>query len=164
MVLTPEEKELVAVGISVAAGCRPCTSYHLKQVRKTGATEDEIRQAVVDALCVRNSATEIMRRHGLELGDVDGEVAGCGCSCETARIGELVSIGAAFAVNCSANLAEHLQTSQSVEVTEDDVAAIAELAAFIKKMAASHVERLVGLDEDAAAEPPAMSTGTASCC
>jgi AhpD family alkylhydroperoxidase len=164
MALKPDEKELAAVGISVAAGCRPCTSYHLKEVRKTRATEAEIRQAVVDAVCVRNSATESMRRHGLELGDADGELPGCGCSGETTRIGELVSIGAAFAVNCSANLAKHLQASQTVGVTEDDVAAIAELAAFIKKMAASHVERVVGQTEPAREATSEKQAEGASCC
>jgi AhpD family alkylhydroperoxidase len=164
MGLTPEEKELAAVGISVAAGCRPCTSYHLKQVRKTEATEDEIRQAVVDAVCVRNSATELMRRHGLELADLDGDVAACGCSGQTTRIGELVSIGAAFAVNCPSNLEEHLKAGGRVGVTEEEVKAVAELAAFIKKMAASHVERLVSLDENATAEAPATPRDIASCC
>jgi len=164
MALTPDEKELTAVGISVAAGCRPCTSYHLKEVRKTRSTEDEIRQAVIDAVCVRNSATEIMRRHGLELGDVDREGPDCGCSGETTRIGELVSIGAAFAVNCSANLAKHLQASQTVGVTEDEVSAIAELAVFIKKMAASHIQRVVGQTKPTREETSAKQAEGGSCC
>jgi AhpD family alkylhydroperoxidase len=37
MPMTMLNKELVAVAISVAAGCRPCTTYHLAKVREAGA-------------------------------------------------------------------------------------------------------------------------------
>ena len=37
---------LVAVGISVAAGCMPCTDRHVTVARKARASDDEIRQAV----------------------------------------------------------------------------------------------------------------------
>ena len=59
MAITPKEKELAAVGISVATGCKPCTDHHMKAVRKAGASEKEIKQAVADALEVRKDATEI---------------------------------------------------------------------------------------------------------
>jgi len=164
MALTSREKELVAVGASVAAGCKPCTSYHLKEARKTGVAEDEIRQAVADAMCVRSSATDIVRRHALEASADGREIPACGCSDPTTRIGELVSIGAAFAVNCPSNLGKHLKAGEQAGVTDDEVKAVTELAAFIKKMAASHVERLVGLNKDAAMELQATEKGTASCC
>ena len=52
MAITAKEKELVAVGISVATGCKPCTDYHFKAVRKVRASDEEIRHAVADALSV----------------------------------------------------------------------------------------------------------------
>lgn len=55
MAWTDKEKELVAVG------CRPCTDYHFNKVRETGATDDEIRQAMAIGIRVRNSATNIIR-------------------------------------------------------------------------------------------------------
>ena len=63
--ITPKEKELVAVGISVAAGCKPCTDHHVAVVRKARATDEEIRQAANDALVVRRSAADIMQSHAL---------------------------------------------------------------------------------------------------
>ncbi len=51
--LSHKEKELVAVGASVAAGCIPCTRYHIEEVRATGATTDEITHAIEAALCVK---------------------------------------------------------------------------------------------------------------
>ncbi len=60
MTLHPKEKELTAVGISVTTGCKPCTDYHIDAVRKAGATEEEIRQAVADALHVRRNALAVI--------------------------------------------------------------------------------------------------------
>ena len=57
MTITPMEKELAAVGISVATGCRPCTDFHVKAARKLGASDAEIKQAMSDAFAVRRGAT-----------------------------------------------------------------------------------------------------------
>jgi alkylhydroperoxidase/carboxymuconolactone decarboxylase family protein YurZ len=123
----------------------------MKAVRKTDATEDDIEQAVADALAVRQVATEIMARHarahlGEVLSDADSKQTE-----QTDRIRVLVSIGAAFGVNCVASLERHLAEAKSAGISQDEIAKIVKLAAFIKKRAASHVERLVGMTEEAAA-------------
>jgi len=61
-----------------------------------------------------------------------------------------VCLGAAFAVNCVASLEHHLAAAGEAGVSEDDIRQIVTLAAFIKLKAASHVERLVGMSEEAA--------------
>jgi alkylhydroperoxidase/carboxymuconolactone decarboxylase family protein YurZ len=71
----------------------------------------------------------------------------------TTRIDELVSIGAAFAVNCTSNLEKHLQAGQAVGITEAEVREVVKLSAFIKTMAASHVEKLVGVTQAVEAAP-----------
>ena len=42
MAITPKEKELAAVGMSIATGCKPCTDFHVKAARKSGASDAEI--------------------------------------------------------------------------------------------------------------------------
>ncbi len=63
------------------------------------------------------------------------------------RVRELVSVGAAFGVNCTSNLKEHLVAAETVGISQEEVAEIAKLAAFIKERAASHVGRLVRTPE-----------------
>ena len=164
MALTLTEKELVAVGTSVAAGCRPCTNYHLREVRKTGASDAEIRQAVAQAAQVRRDATEIMEGHGLGQRWASGEVAGRSPAEQTSRIEELVSVGAAFAVNCTAGLGRHMETGQRLGITEEEIQEVVGLAAFIKGVAASHVEKLAGVTEGGeATEAKQNSAGGCSC-
>ena len=155
MAVNPKEKELTAVGISVAAGCKPCTNYHVKEACQTGASDEEMKRAAVAALDVREGATGIMRFHvlarlgeGGDGGDPGGDSGGAG---ETDRIKVLVSVGAAFAVNCTSSLKKHLAAAESLGISPDDIAEIVELAAFIKGMAVHHAERAAGITPEKAA-------------
>ena len=139
--LTQKEKELVAIGASIAAGCQPCTTHHFEAVRQAGATECEIRQAVDAALGVRHSATEIMTglaemhlgtRHAVEEPRNSSRLL----------IGELVSIGAALAVNCVTNLETHLQAARTVGATERQIQTALGVARAIKKVAEQKAEAI----------------------
>jgi AhpD family alkylhydroperoxidase len=44
--LGKKEKELIAVGISLVTNCESCMEWHIHQALKSGATEDEIMEAV----------------------------------------------------------------------------------------------------------------------
>jgi AhpD family alkylhydroperoxidase len=44
--LSRKQKELIAIGISVAINCESCMDWHIKQALKSGATEGEIIEAV----------------------------------------------------------------------------------------------------------------------
>ena len=145
MSLTTREKELVAVGVSLAAGCKTCTNYHFKKVRGAGASDEEIEQAMVDAIAVRDKAKKIMERHGFRLlglkrfrRNEEGDDAE-----ETSRMRELVSVGAAYAVNCTSSLDKHLAAASSVGVTDDEMEAVVDLARFIKGRADSLCCKLI---------------------
>ncbi len=54
MTLDDRIKELIAVGASVTANCyKPCLEYHVAKARETGASEEEIAEAVNVAKEVR---------------------------------------------------------------------------------------------------------------
>ncbi len=151
MAVNPKEKELTAVGISVAAGCKPCTNYHVKEARQAGASDEEMKRAAAAALDVREGATEIMRFHVLARLGEGGDRGGAGGASETDRVKVLVSVGAAFAVNCTSSLKEHLATAESLGISSDEIAEIVKLAAFIKGMAVHHAERAAGIAPEKAA-------------
>lgn len=142
MAISSKEKELAAVGISIAAGCKPCTDFHVRKVRQSGASDEEIRQAMTMALAVRRSAADIMEAYGLA--HLDERKAGDGpeYAGTTDRIRELVCIGAAFGVDCVSSLDAHLKAAEDVGISQEDITAVVKLSEFIKGKAASHVERL----------------------
>jgi len=161
MTITTKEKELAAVGMSVATGCKPCTDFHVKAARKSGASDAEIKQAMSDALAVRRGATEIMEAYGLaHLGERQ-PVGGPEHIVTTDRVKELVCIGAAFGVNCVSSLKAHLDAAESVGISHDEITMIVKLSAFIRGKAASHVEHLAeSLDKPEAAYEKEVS----ACC
>lgn len=142
MAISSKEKELAAVGISIAAGCKPCTDFHVKKAREVGASDAEIKQAMTDAVSVRRDAADIMEVYGLAHLGEDKPRRRPGHVGATDRVKELVFIGAAFAVNCVSTMKAHLEVAENVGIPHEDITTIVRLSAFIKGKAASHVEHL----------------------
>lgn len=141
MSITPQEKELAAVGISIAAGCKPCTDFHMKAVREAGADDAAVRESVEQAAALRVAASGIMRAYGLaHLGEVapPPPVPEAGD-----RQSVLTGLGAAFAVNCTSSLERYIAAAREAGVATGEVVEIAKLARFIKGKGASHVDRRI---------------------
>ena len=151
MTITPKEKELAAVAISVAAGCKPCTDHHVKVARKARASDAEIRQAADNALAIRRTAADIMEGHASAHLGKKSEQPRFEAAGDVSRVEALASLGVAFAVNCVSSLEHYLAAAEIAGVPQDDISQIVELAAFIKQKAASHVERAAGTSKQKAA-------------
>ncbi len=147
MSLTVKERELVNIGASVATGCKPCTDYHFRKLREVGALDSEIRQAISDAMVVRDSAREIMESHGLKHLGIARDVEDENRDRNTTRVTELVSVAAAFAVNCTTNLERHIAAARAVGITEDEIRSVLDAALFIKGEAAHYVSQIAELKE-----------------
>jgi AhpD family alkylhydroperoxidase len=52
--LNERDLALVALGASIGSNCIPCTAYHLKQCKKNGLTDRQIRAAVSMAVKVKS--------------------------------------------------------------------------------------------------------------
>jgi AhpD family alkylhydroperoxidase len=144
MTMRLKEKELAGVGISLAAGCRPCTDYHLKAVRQAKASEEEISRARRIAIGVRGRAAEIMGVYGLASDPEPYPV-------NDERTALLTAIGAAFTVNCTTSLTHYLELAPAAGIEQDEIAALAKTATFIRGKVISHVEALVPAAVEAAA-------------
>ena len=161
MSLNPKEKGLSAVGISIAAGCRPCAEHHLGKAAELGATPDEIRQTLADALGVKRNAADLIDAQVLtHLGDTPPAVSGCGGSDNRAT--ELVKIGAAYSVNCTENLDKHITAGRALGITDEEIGEIIKMSVFIKGKAVSHVDKLVDTEVSEAA--PVLKAAGGSCC
>jgi len=53
-------KELIAVGASVTANCKPCLEYHVAKAKENGAADEEIAEAIAVAKMVRQGAASKM--------------------------------------------------------------------------------------------------------
>jgi AhpD family alkylhydroperoxidase len=163
MPLTSRERELVAVGASVAAGSKPRVRHHLERVATTGATAEQSRLAIAEAVSARRRATEIMELHALQRVDPDSEADTFDPAFDTRRIRTLVSIAAAYAADCTSGLETHLQRGEKAGLTPAEISEVLRLAADIRGGAASQVSRLVGSDALHSRVQPAGPTAPACC-
>jgi len=51
--LTSQQRELAAIGASLASNCIPCIKYHVQKGREAGLTEEEMAEAIEVADAVR---------------------------------------------------------------------------------------------------------------
>ncbi len=76
-------KELIAIGASVAANCRPCTRFHLAKCDELGIARAEVAAAAKVGQTVGRGAAGATRSFVAELLGADappastGSVAGC---------------------------------------------------------------------------------------
>lgn len=73
-VLSVKTKELIAVAVSLGAGCEPCYETHLEKARKLGNTDEEIREAIAVAELVTAGKVRMMVEQTEEKGK---KVGGC---------------------------------------------------------------------------------------
>jgi AhpD family alkylhydroperoxidase len=53
-------KELIAIGASVTANCKPCLEYHVAKAKENDATDEEIAGAIEVAKMVRKGSASHM--------------------------------------------------------------------------------------------------------
>jgi AhpD family alkylhydroperoxidase len=158
--LSQKEKELAAVAASIAAGCQPCTAHHVEAARNAGATEDQIRRAVDDALSVRQNSTKVMANLAAELLGGEPETKAPCCDGD-ALIHELVFATAALALNCTTSLENHLKAAQRLGASDREIQSALGVARVVRKVAGEKAEAVLAslsgsadpLERDAGSEP-----------
>lgn len=73
--------ELVAVGASITANCKPCLEYHVAKARELGVADEDIAAAVKMAQQVRRGALAKMDRFANEVLGSKETVPAAGCEC-----------------------------------------------------------------------------------
>lgn len=137
--LTEKEQELVAISASIAAGCQPCTWYHFRVARTTGAGDEEIRQAVNDALDVRANATKVMA--GLAQKRLGGGLESDTLNdSKPSLMSHLAAVSAAYAINCVTNLEKHLAAARGLGATDHQIQTVLGIARAVKNMAGQRIE------------------------
>jgi len=102
MSLTIKEVELIYLGTSITAGCKPCTSFHFRKVKEAGALDEEIKNTIADSVNIRDIAKKEMENHAMNLLGISTQSGVKIDNQNPDRLTVLVSIGAAFYVSFEA--------------------------------------------------------------
>jgi AhpD family alkylhydroperoxidase len=70
--LPKKQKELIAVGISVVKNCESCMQWHVEQAARTGASFEEVLEAIEVAIEMGGGPATVSARFALEAMDAAG--------------------------------------------------------------------------------------------
>ena len=168
--LTDKERELVAIGVSIGAGCHLCTQYHVGAGLKAGLTKDEVSGAIDGAQAVRREGGIAVSNLGRRILGVEHEQAE-----QFSEPGErgqaLVYIGAAAGCNAGSLLTGHIVAAvERFGLSGEELRSVLETAEVVKQRAADFLRRDVGRALQQKGEAAAVtaswseSGGTGSCC
>jgi AhpD family alkylhydroperoxidase len=137
MALAQKDKELVAIGASIGALCRPCIEHHIPAGREAGLTEPELARAVEVAQAIHRTAVELLFRRSRELLQATGTTADVPLRVEAAsRPDELVALGASVGANCHPLLEQHVAGALRRELAASQVRSAIKMAQIVQQHAA----------------------------
>lgn len=129
--LSSQQRELVAVGASVGAGCQPCVSHHLDAGAEAGLDDERLLAAVASAERVSAEAAVLMGEH------VRDKLARDVAPALLSRIEEtLASLGAALGANDKRNIERQLKAASGLGVSRDQLREAIETARVVQENAA----------------------------
>lgn len=157
MTTTPKDLEIAAIAISMAAGCIPCTRYHLREAKTQGASLVEM----MHVMTVSNSASAPDRLPGVASREVWKLFQGDAPLTERCLHQALLAdIGISVCQNNVSRLKLAVAAAQTAKLSDDQIVEIVGLAHRIKEKAASHLSSVIGaLDAD-----PSMAEKAAKLC
>src|SRR5690242_15698669 len=143
MQLELTEKELVGIGASVGAGCRPCIEHHVVAAREAGLSEAELAEAVDTAFTVRSQATKLFARRVRELLGSSAPALDIPAG-DGSWTAELVALGASVGANSHPLLQSHIERALETGLTVKQIDAALRTAEYVQ-------ERAAGMTADKAA-------------
>lgn len=146
MLLESTELELAAIGISIAAGCVPCTKYHITEAGRSGASRLEILEALRNGVGIANTALSDMHRQfdPQAVSSFEDDI-----NTGLSRCAILTGIGSSVASNSVQQLNIMIGLARNNQIQDKEIMEIVGLANRIKEKAASHLVRVTDqLDAD----------------
>jgi AhpD family alkylhydroperoxidase len=161
--LSDAQREFVALGAAIGAGCQPCTQYHVRAALKAGLSREEILRALDQAQAVRQEGGVAVANVGRTMLGLGEEALGEGCLCDASQA--LVYIGSAAGCNAGGLLARYLEGANGLGLSAEELSEAVQIAQAVKEKGAQgffarDVERALGK----LAPVPAAPSGPTSCC
>ena len=164
--LTDAQREFVALGAAIGAGCQPCTQYHVRAALKAGLSREEILRALEEAETVRREGGVAVANVGRTMLGLGAEAQGEACLCDASQA--LVYIGSAAGCNAGGLLTRYLEGASELGLSAEELAEAVQVAQAVKEKGAMgffarDVERALARLGRVAPTPVAAGD-SASCC
>ncbi len=133
--LNAKQRELIAVGSSLAANCQKCANFHFKMVFEEGATLDEVNQAIRIANEVIESSQTIMQNWAESLLPEAKKNDQNTASEFDNQFEDLIRVGTAVALANPTNMRKYIDNAISSDVSEIDLRQTLRIAKIVRDSA-----------------------------
>ncbi len=162
-VMDPKIKGLIALGASIAAGCRPCTEFHIKGAGNSGACAKGIGFAVEAALAARQAATRGIQRWSERCQATRPELD-AGFRADKQLLEELICVASAICVHSVPDLVLHFAEARRWGATPEMLRATVAIARSVHNAAVEQIEAVLAGEIAPSAQSDAVSCGPARGC
>ena len=140
--LTVKETQIVNLSGSIAAGCQPCTRYHINRCKDTGMSDKEIHNVIIKTEKIWYGALEEMKSRALQrVLNIENRNVALHHESDN-RHDVLIGIMASYTVNSTTLFAEYLQSAEKFKISRKEISEIIEISKFIYDKAKAHVDIL----------------------
>ena len=140
--LTAREREIVNLGTSIAAGCQPCTKYHVKKCTEAGISDILIFDVTKKTKQICIQAIEIMTEKvftTINIGQNREILTDLGMDSKT-KI--LIGLAASYSMNSTVLFEKFLNHATALKIGEKQISELIEITRFIHIKAKAHVDML----------------------
>lgn len=136
------ERELINLGISIAAGCQPCTRYHIRKCREAKISDTLICNVIKRTEQICKNAFEIITANALATINEIHNTNQVLQNDEVDKIDILIGLAVSYTLNSTALYAVFLDRASVLEIGRKEISGIIEISNFIYDKAKAHVEIL----------------------
>jgi len=156
MALQQKDKELVAIGASIGAGCSPCLEHHIPAGRNAGLTEPQLSRAIEVAEDSHRVAVELLSRRSRELlHEVEPSTRTPLATRPASRADELVALGTSVGTNCHLLLRQHISGALGRGLEVGQVRSAVKMAEIVQNHAAEITAKKAASIIEATGQEPA---------
>ena len=140
--LTVKETQIVNLSGSIAAGCQPCTRYHINRCKDAGISDEEIHKIIKKTEKIWCGALEEMKLRALKrVLNINNRKLELHQEADN-RHDVLIGIMVSYTVNSITLFAEYLQSAKKFEISRNEIFEIIVISKFIYDKAKAHVDIL----------------------
>ena len=141
--LTEQEREIINLGISITAGCQPCTKYHVKKCRETDISEIEIQTIADQVMQLSTAASQIMKSRTLHILNITNNKTTEYNSGYESKRDVLVGLAVSYTMNNTDLFDYYLTLAGNMGIGDREISFITETSRFIFYKAKAHVDLLI---------------------
>lgn len=139
--MNKKEKQIVYLSASIAAGCRPCTKYHLRKSSDIGLSEFYIKALIASAISIRKKATYSME--SFTANQNSGDDIKLEVQRNINRNDILAGIAAAYSVNFPSGLKKYISFCRHNGITKRELEEVIAISRSVIDMARAHVDMIM---------------------